>query len=422
MKKLMIGISILFCILSFSACKTKEVETMAEILPDQKVEIPEEQPKEEPIKEEADPIVTTAKLSVVGDIMVHDYQYKEAYNNQTGEYDFSHNFQDMKPYFEKADLVIGNFETVLAGAEVGYSDYPCFNTPDSFLDTVKDAGFGLLTTANNHCMDKGEAGLLRTIEMLDQYEIDHVGTYATQEDRDHILVKDINGIKIAFLSYTYGTNGIPVKQPYEVNLMSEELIQSDLQKAKALNPDIILVLPHMGNEYETYPREVFQQWADFMFQNGADIILASHPHVLQPMEYRTMVQEDGTEKIGFILYSLGNFISSQTTPPRNASIILNVELKKIGQEKAEIEKISFVPIWTQFRLPSGENHFVVRSVYQMLTLSKEEQNTLLRQKDISRLHDIHSETTSLLLGKEIPLEEIQDEYEFPKPTEIEQPE
>lgn len=420
MKKIIIGGCFLFFCFFLFGCGSQDVKktTMAEITEETGIPYPVDSISGEP-EPEPEPMIYQAKLSVVGDLMVHDYQYKEAYNQETGEYDFSHNFQDMKPYFEEADLVIGNFETVLAGAEVGYSDYPCFNTPDHFLDAVKEAGFGLLTTANNHCMDKGEAGLLRTLERMDSKGIQHVGTYASQEKRDEILIQDVNGIKIAFLSYTYGTNGIPVKQPYQVNLMTEELIKQDLQRAKEKNPDLIVVLPHMGNEYETYPREVFQKWADFMFENGADLILASHPHVLQRMEYRDIMEPDGTKRTGFIMYSLGNFISSQTTPPRNASIILNIELKKIGEEKAEIEKVSFVPIWTQFRLPSGENHFVVRSVYQMLSLSTEEQNALLRPKDLTRLKEIHSETTSLLLNREIPLEQIQDEYEFPKPEPIE---
>lgn len=360
------------------------------------------------------PKVSDVKISVVGDLMVHSWQYNEAYDPSTGEYDFIHNFTDVKKYFADSDLVIGNLETTFAGKEIGYSDYPCFNTPDAFGDAIKDAGFNFLTTANNHCMDKHKDGLLRTLDVLDGLGIDHTGTFRSQEERDNIFIRDYNGIKIAILSYTYGTNGINVPDDYLVNLMDEDLIKSDLKRARELNPDIIIVLPHMGNEYETYPKQVFQDWADMMFEGGADIILASHPHVLQPMEYKTIVDENGEEREGFIIYSLGNFISSQTTPPRNAGVILNIELEKVDDEKPEIKQVSFIPTWTQFRNGKGEDDFVVRSVYEMLTLPEEEQTALLRKKDIARLKDIHSETTKMLLGEDIPLEDIQDEYVFPK--------
>lgn len=364
-------------------------------------------------EQEEIPVETvTASLAVTGDIMVHSYQYEEAYDQSTGKYDFMHNFTDMKKYFDSADYSIGNFETVLAGEDVGISDYPCFNTPDSFLDSLKYSGIDFVTTANNHCMDKGTDGLLRTIDKLDEYGFDHTGTYKDEESRNEVFVKDINGITFAFLSYTYGTNGIPVKNPWNVNILDEELIKSDIEKAKELNPDFIVVLPHMGVEYEIYPREEFKEWADFMFNCGADIILASHPHVLQPMEVREITKDDGSTRNGFIIYSLGNFISSQTTPPRNAGIIVNLDFEKKGIEKAELTKVSFIPVWTQFRNAQNINHFMVRSVYEMLTLPQNEMYNTLRQKDIARLKDIHKETTSMYLNRDVPLEEIQDEYTF----------
>lgn len=364
-------------------------------------------------EQEEIPVETvTASLAVTGDIMVHSYQYEEAYDRSTGKYDFMHNFTDMKKYFDSADYSIGNFETVLAGEDVGISDYPCFNTPDSFLDSLEYSGIDFVTTANNHCMDKGTDGLLRTIDKLDEYGFDHTGTYKDEESRNEVFVKDINGITFAFLSYTYGTNGIPVKNPWNVNILDEELIKSDIEKAKELNPDFIVVLPHMGVEYEIYPREEFKEWADFMFNCGADIILASHPHVLQPMEVREITKDDGSTRNGFIIYSLGNFISSQTTPPRNAGIIVNLDFEKKGIEKAELTKVSFIPVWTQFRNAQNINHFMVRSVYEMLTLPQNEMYNTLRQKDIARLKDIHKETTSMYLNRDVPLEEIQDEYTF----------
>ena len=358
----------------------------------------------------AELMVKTVKMAVVGDIMVHDYQYNEAYDPATGEYDFMHNFQDAKKYFEGNDLVIGNLETTFGGGRP--ASYPCFNTPDAFLDAVKDAGFNLLTTANNHSMDTGRNGVIRTLDKLDEYGIEHFGTYRSQEERDTILYKNVNGIRFAFLSYTYGTNGLPVPEDYLVNRIDEEQMVSDIQKARE-EADVVVVMPHMGNEYERYPRDIFVNWADLMFEAGADIVLASHPHVLQKMEYRKVDHGDG-EHDGFIIYSLGNFISSQTDPPRNASIILHLTVEQVGDAPANVTEVSFVPIWTQFRNASNVNDFVVRSVYERLSLSEEEQDAQIRRKDQLRLKEIHHETASFLLGEEIPLSEMQEEYIFPK--------
>lgn len=358
------------------------------------------------------PEVKTVKMAVVGDIMVHDYQYNEAYDPATDTYDFMHNFQDAKKYFEGNDLVIGNLELTFGGTDRPYSSFPCFNTPDSFLDAVKDAGFNLLTTANNHSMDTGKAGLIRTLDKLDEYGIEHFGTYRSQEERDTIFYKDVNGIRFAFLSYTYSTNGIPVPDDYLVNLLDADLMTADIKEARQ-NADVVVVMPHMGNEYEEYPRDIFVEWADLMFEAGADIVLASHPHVLQRMEYRKVDHGNGVHD-GFIIYSLGNFISSQTTPPRNASIILHLTVEQVAEEAPNVTEVSFVPIWTQFRNSADENHFVVRSVTERLSLSQAEKDAQIRPKDQRRLEEIHHETASFLLGREIPLSEMQVEYNFPK--------
>ncbi|MCI1931773.1 MAG: CapA family protein, partial [Clostridia bacterium] len=277
---------------------------------------------------------------------------------------------------------------------------------------AKRGGVNFVTTANNHCADRGTDSLLRTLDELDKVGIDHTGTYRSQAERDNIFIKDINGIKFAFLSYTYGTNGMPYANSYNVNILSDGLVKSDIKRAKEENPDFIVVLPHMGVEYQTQPNAEQKRIVDMMFKAGADIILASHPHVLQPMEVRDIADDDGNTRKGFVIYSLGNFISSQTTPPRNASIILNIDTQKVGDKKAEITKISFIPIWTQFRNGKNQNDFVVRSVYDVLSLPESEQKENFRAKDLQRLRDIHYETTSLLLNKNIPIKYIQNEYVF----------
>ena len=392
----------------FSGCGKKDIPVSAipqpveeEILQEEVKELPP--PKEDVIKK--------AKLTVTGDLMVHSWQYNEAYNQETGVYDFSHNFSEVKTYFEESDLVIGNLETVFAGEDRGISDYPNFNTPDAFGNALKDAGFNLLTTANNHCMDKGTDGLNRTIEVLDGLGIDHFGTYLTQEQRDTILVKDVNGIKIAFLSYTYGTNGMPVSSDYSVNLLDGGNMEADISRARDI-ADLVVVMPHMGTEYEESVSDKYKALADKMFEAGADIILASHPHILQPMEYRTITNADGTTREGFVIYSLGNCISSQTTPPRNAGVILNLEIQQLNYEKPEIKQVSVIPIWTQFRNVNEKDHFIVRSVYDLLSLSDEELKATVRAKDIKRIKEIQVQSTKTLLGYEVPIEEIKREYIF----------
>ena len=356
------------------------------------------------------PFIIQAKLAVVGDIMVHDYQYNEAYESATDTYNFMHNFQDVKKYFDGYDVVLGNLELTFGGKDRPYASFPCFNTPDEFLDALEDAGFDILTTANNHSMDTGKAGLIRTLDKLDEYGIAHMGTYRSAEERDKILLKNVNGITFAFLSYTYSTNGIPIPDTYLVNLIDNDQMTADIKKAREM-ADVVVVMPHMGNEYESYPREIFKEWADLMFIAGADIVLASHPHVLQPMEYRKIDHGDGVHD-GFIIYSLGNFISSQTTPPRNASIVLHLTIVQVGDEPPNVKEVSFVPIWTQFRNAQNRNDFVVRSVYERLTLEQSEKDQQIRRKDQKRLEEIHKETASFLLNREIPLSEIQEEYIF----------
>lgn len=288
----------------------------------------------------------TINMSVIGDIMCHNSQYIDAFSGST--YDFSYVFSDIKHYIDNADIAIGNLETTFAGAARGYSNYPTFNTPEQLAQNLKDFGIDVVSTANNHCMDTGYKGLVSTLNYLDSAGISHTGTSRTQEEQNTVLIKDINGIKIAFLSFTYGTNGIPVslERTYSVNLISDELILNQLQLAKAQNPDLICVSMHWGIEYQNTQNKEQERLADLLFQNGTDIILGSHPHVLQPMEKRTITLEDGSTKDGFVIYSLGNFMSGQTKERTRNSIILNIELTKNGEtDKISIGNISYIPIY-----------------------------------------------------------------------------
>ena len=287
-------------------------------------------------------------MSVIGDIMCHNSQYNDAYDSSTGTYDFSYVFEDIKHYITSADISIGNLETTFAGKEKGYSNYPRFNTPETLASNLKDLGIDVLSTANNHSMDTNYTGLVSTLKYLDQAGISHMGTYDSAEKQNQILIKEVNGIKIAFLAFTYGTNGIPVPndKSYCINLIDEDFIISQLNLAKEQNPDLICVNMHWGIEYQTKQNSSQEKLADLLFQNGADIILGSHPHVLQPMETKTITLEDGSTKNCFVIYSLGNFMSGQTKENTRDSIILNLNITKKADDNAiSIDSVSYIPIY-----------------------------------------------------------------------------
>ncbi len=317
---------------------------------------------EENEKEEAED--TTFSLCAIGDIMCHNTQYQDAYNSDSDSYDFSYVFDDISLYTKTADLCIGNLETTFAGKDRGYSSYPTFNTPDELASNLKKLGLDVLTTANNHCLDKGIDGLNRTIDILNDADISHLGTYKSQEERDTVLIKYVKGLKIAFINYTYGTNGItvPSDKTYCVNLIDNDLIPKDINSAKEQNADIIVACMHWGTEYNTSPSSSQKETADFLFKNGVDIVLGGHPHVLQPMEKRTVTLDDGTTKDGFIIYSLGNFMADQNAKNTKDSIILDLTITKHVDGTVTIDKAEYIPIYLYKDSSSKEKKFKILNI------------------------------------------------------------
>lgn len=393
MKKLLLVLNVLFIFL-FISCSPERQDARIEtwVIDEQ------EEPKEQ-IVEVAKPRVYTARMRVVGDIMMHKWQLWEGHDPSSNSYNFDRQFELIQSELQAADITIGNLETTFGGEERGYSGYPRFNTPDSLASTLKAAGFDLLTTANNHSMDSNAPGALRTLEVLDELGIEHIGTYKSEEESENIQLRMVNGISFVFLSYTYGTNGIPVPKdlPYLVKLINIEKMKEDIKKAEELSPDFIVVNLHFGEEYQRYPNEKQKELVDELFNAGADIILGGHPHVIQPMEVRKIIRGDGTEETGFVIYSLGNFISSQRTPldpPRDAGIILNLDFEKIDNEKAVLKGISFMPTWVQFSNINGKR--VIRVIGN--NLSDEELKTYLSEKEVNRLQTTKQNTIKHLLG------------------------
>ena len=352
-KILISTISILFIALAFVAIfyYFKNRNDYQNLVSSYKQEIENEEKANEENKtnnnSEETPTDTTFTLTAIGDIMCHNTQYLDAYNDETGEYDFSYVFDDISLYTKTADICVGNLETTFAGEDVGYSSYPTFNTPDSLAYELKDIGVDVLSTAGNHALDKGFNGLSRTIDVLNDADISHLGTYKSKEEQDKTLIKYVKGIKIAFVNFTYGTNGIPIPsdKPYCVNLIDENLMKEQIDRAKEEEPDIIIACMHWGTEYKTTPSSTQEQLADFLFKNGVDIILGTHPHVLEPMEKRTVTLDDGSTKDGFVIYSLGNFIADQNAEYTRDSIILNIDITKHTDGKITIDNYEYVPIY-----------------------------------------------------------------------------
>lgn len=290
---------------------------------------------------------TTINMALTGDIMCHNTIYNDAFNKQSNTYDFSYIFDDIKYNIQTADIAIGNLETTFAGSSKGYSSYPTFNTPESLAYTLKKVGFDVLSTANNHCYDKGYSGIESTINYLDDADISHTGTFKSEEEQNKILVKNVKGIQIAFLSFTYGTNGItvPSDKSYSVNLIDKDLIKKQLDLAKKQNPDMICVSMHWGIEYQTTPNSEQKDLADFLFKNGADIIIGNHPHVLQNFEKREITLDDGTSKDGLVIYSLGNLLADQNKKYTRDSAIMNVSVTKDENGKIKINTVKYTPIY-----------------------------------------------------------------------------
>jgi len=338
-------------------------------------EVPEE--PEEPEVVEPQEVVST--LVVCGDMMTHLPITQDAWNAERGWYDFTRLMAAAEPYVSIADGAVVNLETTLAGGP-NYSGYPCFNAPDMLAYELKDLGFDLIMTSNNHSMDKGGKGVIRTLDVLDEAGLLHVGTSRSQEEYDNnVQVLDVGGISIAFLAYTYGTNGIPTPSsaPYAVNLFNTdylthmstpdtEKILADLELAKSKGADMIAVMIHWGNEYQTSPNGYQKKIAKLLTENGADLVLGGHPHVLQPMEMTDVTYADGTAGEAFVSYSLGNFISSQNYELTDTTVVLTVELtKNLETGETRVSDYWYRPMFMLDR-EGGTKRFELLDIYKQL--------------------------------------------------------
>lgn len=299
-----------------------------------------------------------ANLLVAGDLVMHPGMNEQALRDGVDKYDYKPMFEDIRPYIEAADYASCCMETAFCG-DGNYVGYPMFRSPDELGYDLAEVGFDLIATASNHAMDGWKSGLDRTLDILDDAGLDHVGTYRTQSERDEnggAHIEDIGGIRVAFLDYTYGTNGFSLKDfPYAVNTyykdyltyfreVDYEKISADLEAVRTLEPDFIAVIVHWGIEYQTVPCSAQTEFADWLFAEGVDLVLGGHPHVPQSMELRTVTDKNGETRQGFVCYCLGNLLSTMNDDYTYLTALLQLELEKDAVTgETSIRKAGFIP-------------------------------------------------------------------------------
>lgn len=318
-------------------------------------------------------------LLFVGDLMQHQAQIDAA--KQGNGYNYDDCFRHVKKEISEADIAVGNLEVTLGGRP--YSGYPAFSAPDEYLYAVKDAGFDVLLTANNHCLDRRKKGLERTILMLDSLRLPHAGTYVNKDEREknYPLLVEKNGFRIVFLNYTYGTNGIEVTAPNVVNYIDKEQIKKDVFTARRMLPDAIIACMHWGIEYRSLPERSERELADWLIQQGVDHVIGSHPHVLQPME----IQKDArTPARHVIVYSLGNFISNMSKENTDGGAMVKLELQRIFRV-TRLANCKYALIWTSRPgLSKKKNFELYPAIFLNKSINNEELNVMRRFLNNSR--------------------------------------
>lgn len=358
-----------------------------------------------PLEQELPEILT---LAVVGDLMAHIDQVQYAWNPDSETYDFSPSFRYIKPFLSQADLAFGNLETTLAGPDgafqkvantyfQGYQGYPFFNSPDSYLDALTDAGFDILSLANNHSLDSGMEGAIRTRDQVLQKGMIPVGTQPSGEDGVEYL--EVKGMKLAFLSYTFCTNQFREIESLgfrinSLNMYQEPLIEEMLQTVRkaADQSEFTVVMIHFGWSYIHRPDDWQISLTDRLLEAGADFVAGDHPHVLQPMSFR----ENGDGEESFQIYSLSNFISHQPfsgNPPvsKDGGVVLKLHLFEKDPGLVEILKMDYMPTW----LKMTDGGFTVIPVDNAL---REPNAYGMVEEDYSRLYHLVEESPRILGG------------------------
>lgn len=325
----------------------------------------------------------TVYVSVIGDVMLHAKQINSDYEP------FLNNLSER---FKRADIAIANMEFTLAGKP--YTGYPAFSAPDKYAEYVRKTGINLFLTANNHIMDKGIKGLKRTIDVYKKMKEDGIMFTGISEDEhsdttSNPLIKEIKGIKIAFINFTYGTNvANPEKWP-KVNMMDTSDISAALNRAKRHKADYIIVLPHWGYEYNLMHSKEQENFALWLAKNGADIIIGAHPHVVQPLR-EIHVTIDGNDKKVPVYYSLGNAVSNMSAINTRIGLLVNLKLKKDGAGRPEEIRHSAEFLWCTLpgRLTHSYSTIPVKEFYGLKNLWKQPSDYMNMIETYKRIKNI----------------------------------
>lgn len=365
-------------------------------------------------------------IAFVGDLIMLQNQVIGAYDEKIGEYNFNPMFEYAKKYLTEADLAIGVFEGPMAGEEAGYSSsnyddgLPLFlNYPDSFAKAVKDSGIDLVSTANNHLLDKGELGALRTLDVLDVNQLMHVGSYRNPTEKDSAIIIEKGGIRIGVLAYTFASNGYEDEYFINENLDLTSIIVdphsnyftkvkkqvlSDFNKIKDMDnpPDLVVVIPHMGTQF-THETDKYQEvWNEIFTSAGADIILGDHSHAVQPIEYKSVKNKDGSQKNAVIVNCPGNFVNSYLENDGDATSITEIY---IDPNSKKIIAASIVPMYTQ-----ATEEFNYRAVPIYDIVNDDKLKNVISPFEMKRVIEVNEIVTSVMIGTKISLDQAQDRY------------
>ncbi|HBV85554.1 MAG TPA: capsular biosynthesis protein [Desulfosporosinus sp.] len=341
-----------------------------------------------PEKEPKTPVRKTVTLVATGDILMHNTQIASG-QQADGTFRFDTFFAPVKSLIQYGDYASTNFEAAMAGRDSGYTGYPKFNSPDEMAATLKEAGYDLVITANNHILDRGYPGAIKTMRVLRNAGLDIVGTYQSQEEKDTYLIKDLGGVRVGYLAYSYGTNGIPVpkEHPYFFNFLNRETILKDVSNLRP-KVDVLVLVLHWGVEYSLQPTADQKELARIFLEAGVDVILGSHPHVIQPMEVMRINNKDK-----FVIYSMGNFIGDQRGVERNSGVILNLSFQKdVNAGETILKNVSYTPTYSHSYRDNGRLRFRVVDVKAAIRQVQEGRDPYLKPSDLTVLKQVLAQT------------------------------
>ena len=312
-------------------------------------------------------------LLFIGDIMGHGPQIKAAFNDSSKTYSYQNMFKYIKEEVSDADFTIANLEVTLAGKP--YQGYPQFSSPDALALACKNNGIDGFVMANNHSCDRGSDGISRTIDVVEKLNLLHTGTFKNKNTRDslNLMILNKNNIKVGILNYTYGTNGLPFADPTYVNLIDTALIAKDILAAKKENLDKLIVFTHWGKEYKEQPDNFQLNTARFLFSKKVDVIIGSHPHVLQKMIYVPKNESQDKLKESFIVYSMGNYVSNQRDRRKDGGCMVKLILEK-NEQKVNIKECGYLLTWV-YKKAIGK-----KIDYHVLPCSKFENDSMFFEK------------------------------------------